>query len=298
MKGAGIFDDDIVLDRRSGDVRVLGKVVGLMRGFWELRILAVCLRLRGSRCTHPFLTCEGAVRWIGGVLLPDGSRFVQRDTEACSAEVRIGAVTVRAWRLRQGGNVMRRMRKAKGLVIGFGVLAAVVFVGVAHASVVDLTLEESACLADPADAGNWRILLRFAVPDALEGATVDLAVLRAELPIDSDEEREIGIEAFPVTCAWSAEEVAWGEDWQSGDGAWDQHRGSISSVITDEHGELGIDVTPIVDQWLRADGGPGGLVLVPFTVGPAAALAAPPPEIALRVWYTSAREHGPSGEGH
>lgn len=193
---------------------------------------------------------------------------------------------------------MRRMRKAKGLVIGFGVLAAVVFVGVAHASVVDLTLEESACLADPADAGNWRILLRFAVPDALEGATVDLAVLRAELPIDSDEEREIGIEAFPVTCVWSAEEVAWGEDWQSGDGAWDQHRGSIASVITGAHGELAIDVTPLVDQWLRAEGGPGGLVLVPFTVGPTATLAAPPPEIALRVWYTGARKHGPSGEGY
>ena len=185
-----------------------------------------------------------------------------------------------------------------GLVIGLGVLAVIAFGGVAHASVVDLTLAESACLADPADAGNWRILLRFAVPDALDGATVDLAVLRAELPIDSDEEREIGIEAFPITCAWSAEEAAWDEDWQSGDGVWDQHRGSISSVITGEQGELAIDVTPVVDQWLRAEGGPQGLVLVPFTVGPTAALAAPPPEIALRVWYTSVRSHGPSGMGH
>jgi len=190
------------------------------------------------------------------------------------------------------------MRKTMGLVIGLGVLAVIAFGGVAHASVVDLTLAESACLADPADAGNWRILLRFSVPDALEGATIDLAVLRVELPIDSDEEREIGIEAFPVTCAWSAEEVAWDEDWESGDGAWDHHRGSISSVITDEHGELAIDVTPIVDQWLRAEGGPQGLVLTPFTVGPTAALAAPPAEITLRVWYTGARKHGPSGEGH
>ena len=185
-----------------------------------------------------------------------------------------------------------------GLVIGFGVLAVIAFGGVAHGSVVDLTLGESACLADPANPGNWRILLRFAVPDALEGATVDLAVLRAELPIDSDEEPEIGIEAFPVTCAWSAEGVVWNEDWESGDGAWDQLRGSIASVITDEHGELAIDVTPVVDQWLRAEGGPQGLVLTPFAVGPAAALAAPPAEITLRVWYTGARRHGPSGEGH
>jgi hypothetical protein len=69
-------------------------------------------------------------------------------------------------------------------------------------------------------------------------------------------------------------------------------------VITDEHGQLAIDVTPVVDQWLRAEDGPQGLVLAPFTVGPTAALAAPPPEIALRVWYTSVRSHVPSGMEH
>jgi hypothetical protein len=193
--------------------------------------------------------------------------------------------------------MMSWMVDTRRSLAGLAVLAVIAFGGVAHASVVELTLVESACLADPADAGNWRVLLRFAVPDALEGATVDLAFLQVELPIDSHEEREIGIEAFAVTCSWSADEVAWNLDWQSGDGVWDQHRGSISSVVTGEHGRLAIDVTPVVDQWLRAEGGPQGLVLAPFTMGPTAALTAPPAEIELRVWYTGARRHEPSGEG-
>ncbi|MFH1864915.1 MAG: hypothetical protein ABIK85_03450 [Candidatus Eisenbacteria bacterium] len=192
----------------------------------------------------------------------------------------------------------RQLRRALGLIIACGALAAVAFASAAHASVADLTLEESACIADPAYPGNWRVLLRFEIPNALEGATVDFAILRARLPIDSQQEREISIEVFPITCAWSAEGTAWDEDWESGDGVWNERRGSISSVITDEHGELAIDVTPVVDQWLRAEGGPRGLVLVPFIVGPTAALAAPPSEITLRVWYTGVRRHGPSGEGH
>lgn len=193
---------------------------------------------------------------------------------------------------------MRQMNRAMLLAIGLGLGAGMGLGSVAHASTVDLTLEESAYLADPADAGSWRVLLRFVIPDALEGATVDLAVLRAQLPIDSSEEREISMEAFPVTCAWSAEGVVWGENWQSGEGAWDERRGSISSVITDEQGELAIDVTPTVDQWLRGEGEAQGLALVPFTPGPMGALAAPPPEITLRVWYTGARTHTASPEGH
>ena len=194
--------------------------------------------------------------------------------------------------------MVRLMRRAVGLIFACGALAAIALAGAASASVTSLTLAESAYIVDPADAGSWRVLLRFEVPNALEGATVDLAILRAELPIDSQEEREISIEVFPITCAWSAEGVVWGENWQSGDGAWDQHRGSISSVITDEHGQLAIDVTPVVDQWLRAKDGPQGLVLAPFTAGPTATLAAPLAEITLRVWYTGARRHGPSGMGH
>ena len=191
----------------------------------------------------------------------------------------------------------RQMRRAVGLVFACGALAAIALAGAASASVTSLTLEESACIADPADAGSWRVLLRFEVPNALEGATVDLAILRAELPIDSQEEREISIEVFPITCAWSAEGTAWDEDWESGDGVWNEHRGSISSVTADEQGVLAIDVTYVVDHWLRAEDGSRGLVLVPFTASPAA-LAAPPAEIALRVWYTGARRQGLNGIAH
>jgi hypothetical protein len=193
---------------------------------------------------------------------------------------------------------MRRMKRPAGFAIVLGVFAAVALGGLAHASMVDLTLEESACIADPEDAGNWRVLLRFEIPDALEGATVDFAALRAVIPIDCDEEREISVEVFPVTCPWSAGEVAWGEDWQSGEGAWDERRGSMSSVVTDEHPVLAVDVTPAVDYWLRADAATQGLVLVPFIPELVGALVAPPPEIALRVWYTGVRRHQPGADGH
>ena len=192
----------------------------------------------------------------------------------------------------------RQTRRTAGLIFACGALAALALAGAASASVTSLTLAESAYIADPADAGSWRVLLRFEVPNALEGATVDLAILRAQLPIDSQEEREISIEVFPITCAWSAEGTAWDEHWESGDGVWNERRGSISSVTVDEQGELAIDVTYIVDHWLRAEGGARGLVLVPFTAGPAAALAAPPAEIALRVWYTGARRQGLNGIAH
>lgn len=194
--------------------------------------------------------------------------------------------------------MVRLMRRAVGLIFACGALTAIALAGVAHASVTDLTLVESACIADPADAGKWRVLLRFEIPNALEGATVDLAILRARLPIDSQHEREISVEVFPITCAWSAEEAAWDEDWESGDGVWNEHRGSISSVTADGQGALALDVTYVVDDWLRAEGGSRGLVLVPFTAGPAAALAAPPAEIALRVWYTGARRQGLNGIAH
>lgn len=113
-----------------------------------------------------------------------------------------------------------------------------------------------------------------------------------------EETREISVEAFPVTCAWSAEGVVWGEDWQSGEGAWDERRGSISSVVTDEHPVLAVDLTPVVDHWLRADAPAQGLVLVPFIPEPTGELAAPPSETSLRVWYTGARHHQPGPNGH
>jgi hypothetical protein len=193
---------------------------------------------------------------------------------------------------------MKRMLNPAKLAASVGVLAVTALVATASASMVDLTLEESACIADPADAANWRVLLRFEIPDVLSGATVDLAVLRMVIPIDCDEEREISVEAFPVTCVWSAEGVVWGEGWQSGEGVWDEHRGSISSVVTGEHPATAVDVTHIVGKWLEANEAAQGLVLVPFVPEPVGALAAPPSEVALRVWYTGVRTQGWGGQAH
>jgi hypothetical protein len=131
----------------------------------------------------------------------------------------------------------------------------------------------------------------------LEGAAVDLAVLRVEVPTDSQEAREVSVEIFPVTCVWSAEGVVWGEEWQSGEGVWDAHRGSIGSVIGSEQGELRADVTAIVGRWLRDDAEAHGLVLAPSAGGPPPALTGPPPEVSLRVWYTGAQRSGPSPVG-
>jgi hypothetical protein len=193
---------------------------------------------------------------------------------------------------------MKQMLNPAKLAAGVGVLAVAALVATASASMVDLAVEESACIADPADAANWRVLLRFEIPDVLSEATVDLAVLQVVIPIDCDGEREISVEAFPVTCAWSAEGVVWGEGWQSGEGVWDEHRGSISSVVTHEHPVLAVDVTPIVDRWSRADAAAQGLVLAPFIPEPMGALAEPPSEITLRVWYTGVRRRvgGPEGD--
>jgi hypothetical protein len=197
-----------------------------------------------------------------------------------------------------GAVLMKQTTKPVGIAICVVALSAVTFAVGADASMIDLTLEESACVADPDDAGDWRVLLRFEVPDVLEGGTVDLAVLRVVMPIDCDEEREISVEAFPVTCAWSAEGVVWGVGWQSGEGVWDERRGSISTVVGGEGSVMAIDATHIVGKWFQGNEAAQGLVLAPFARGAFAALAAPPSEVALRVWYTSARQHQCGSEGH
>jgi hypothetical protein len=193
--------------------------------------------------------------------------------------------------------VTERLGETVRHVVGVALLVATVFGGQTHASTLDLALEESACIADPSDPGSWRILLRFEIPDVLGGAAVDLAVLRVEVPTDSQEAREVSVEIFPVTCVWSAEGVVWGEEWQSGEGVWDAHRGSIGSVIGSEQGELRADVTAIVGRWLRDDAEAHGLVLAPSAGGPPPALTGPPPEVSLRVWYTGAQRSGPSPVG-
>jgi hypothetical protein len=190
----------------------------------------------------------------------------------------------------------RFIRTAVRFTFACVVVVGVVSAGSGHAAVVDLALVESACISNPAHAESWRVLLRFAVPDGLEGATVDLATLRIELSIAPEGEREVSIEAFPVTRAWSAEGVAWDDDWESGDGAWNPRRGSISSSITAQNGRLAIDVTPMVIDWLQSGSRAPGLVLAPFAGGSAHELTAPLQEATLRVWYAGPREREARGE--
>jgi hypothetical protein len=190
----------------------------------------------------------------------------------------------------------RHVKRTAGLVLICCVLAVAVLADGAHASETNLAPIESACLTDPANARNWRILFRFDIPDALAGATVDLATLRVLLPTDAHQEQGYSIEVFPITRTWSAEAAVWDDGWESGDGAWSERHGSISSVAGGRRGAVAVDVTSVVNQWLRGGNRSAGLVLVPIAPGSAAALTAPPGEAALRVWFTRARRKSDHAE--
>jgi hypothetical protein len=160
----------------------------------------------------------------------------------------------------------------------------------ARAGTVDLDLAEAVCISDPASPECTRVLLRFDVPPALIGTTIDFAELRVTVTADAEQvaEVEVPVEAFPVTREWIAEAVEWDGGWDTGVDSWDDRVGTYCDVLPRDGSVLDLDVTEIVQVWCRGEEENLGIVLVPYLpdIGTLTGIQAEP---SLRVSYTRAR---------
>jgi hypothetical protein len=169
----------------------------------------------------------------------------------------------------------------------------------ALAGTVDLDLGEAVCVGDPESPERTRVLLRFDVPAALLGTTIDFAELHVTVLADADgvAELEVPVEAFPVTREWTADAVEWDGGWDTGADSWNDSVGTYCDILPRDGSVLDLDVTEIVQIWCRNEEENMGLVLVPYLPdrGTLTGIQAQP---SLWVWYTGTRTYGPGPEGH
>jgi hypothetical protein len=123
-----------------------------------------------------------------------------------------------------------------------------------------LDAAEVASIRPSVDSQEMRFLVRFAMPEELEGKTVDFACVSFDVS-SSGEKGAVSLEAFRVTTSWDASSVSWSEPWVKDGGDWDEGE-SADWVTAEGEGKIVyLDVTDFVNGWLAEPAGNFGIVV-------------------------------------
>lgn len=125
---------------------------------------------------------------------------------------------------------------------------------------VQVEATEMAVIRPSAESDELRLLLRFSMPEVLEGGPVDFACVSFEADCAGDE-GAVSFQAFALTRSWDEETASWTGSWETPGGDWDR---SLSAYWVGETGEgktVQLDVTDFVNNWLAEPSENFGIVV-------------------------------------
>jgi hypothetical protein len=85
---------------------------------------------------------------------------------------------------------------------------------------VEVEATDVAVIKPSAESEESRLLLRFAMPEELEGRPIDFACVSFGADCSGDE-GAVSFQAFVLTSSWDAETVGWTGSWETPGGDWD-----------------------------------------------------------------------------
>ena len=129
-------------------------------------------------------------------------------------------------------------------------LCFVVWVGDCWSLSLEVDATQVAVIKPWEESQDVRLLVSFALPDTLEGKSIDFACVSFEADCAGDE-GGVSFQGFPLTKAWDAKSVSWESPWDVAGG--DLDRG-LSAYGISEAGSgkiMELDVTEFARGWLK-----------------------------------------------
>ncbi|KPJ58289.1 MAG: hypothetical protein AMJ46_14415 [Latescibacteria bacterium DG_63] len=141
------------------------------------------------------------------------------------------------------------MKKVRIVVL---VLLCAVMVGRGDswARSIQVDAVEAVSIKPAKGSDRLRFLMRFTLPDSLQGHSIDFACVSFGASC-SGKEGGVSFQAFALSTDWEAETVSWYNPWERPGGDWDE---SSSSYWISENGadaKLCFDVTWFANAWLK-----------------------------------------------
>jgi hypothetical protein len=112
------------------------------------------------------------------------------------------------------------------------------------------------------DAG--RILVKFELPEQLNGALIDYAELMFTATPDTGSGYICILGAFPVTKNWESGVVSWSGGWDNAGGDYTDSMYACSLIRTSPDLITRIDISGIVQSWVDGDLPNYGLIIMPL----------------------------------
>ena len=141
--------------------------------------------------------------------------------------------------------VMKRMYIIPLVLICLGVWA-----GNCWSRSLELDAAQVAVIKPSEESEDVRLLVSFALPDSLEGKSIDLACVSFVADC-AGVEGGVSFQGFAVTKAWDASAVSWESPWDRAGGDWDK---GLSAYWISEAGSdktVYLDVTDFARGWLK-----------------------------------------------
>jgi len=166
----------------------------------------------------------------------------------------------------------------------------------AMAASVTVAAGELAIITDPETAES-RALLRFELPDELEGVTVEFATVEYAASVSpGDTTGALTLDVFPVTTEWHGDTVGWADGWSTAGGDFDREVHAVWTALSGESSVVRFDVTDMVAGWLSGTHPNHGIIVrrAPGEAGAAVPVGSGGEhgDPVLTIWYT-----GPEGRG-
>lgn len=117
-----------------------------------------------------------------------------------------------------------------------------------------------AAISSSEGSEDARLLVKFALPEELEGKVLDFACVSFDVS-SSGEAGAVSLEAFRVTTAWDAASVGWSEPWAKAGGDWDEGMSADWVAPVGDGKTVYLDVTDFVSGWLAEPSSNFGIVV-------------------------------------
>jgi hypothetical protein len=111
---------------------------------------------------------------------------------------------------------------------------------------------------------SGRILVKFSLPEQLNGAFIDYAELTFTATPDTGSSYICLLGAFPVTKSWESGVVSWSGGWDNAGGDYIESTYACSLIRTSPDQPTRIDVSEIVSMWVDGTIPNYGLIIMPL----------------------------------
>jgi hypothetical protein len=125
-----------------------------------------------------------------------------------------------------------------------------VWVGNCWGRSLEVDAKQAAEIKPSEGSEDVRLVVRFEVPDTLEGKSIDFACVSFGADC-SGVEGGVSFQGFPLSKAWDGKTVSWESPWDRAGGDWDN---GVSACGISEAGSgktVELDVTEFANRWLK-----------------------------------------------